>query len=187
MWHAMQRERYFAHEQRSATDTAVALAALDATPLFVSVPTEVKEEMSRAAEIQLWDRGERIFEQGSAADACFIVSRGRLGVYVSEGDAEIHVAALQAGDLFGEMSLLTGGTRWATVRAEEDAELVRIDVSALNSALSRFPDLVQSLAETVAARRDELEEARQSLVRQTPDPSAATAPMRNVHDAAVRS
>lgn len=171
-WHVMQREHYFAHEPQSASRVATALSALDATPLFVSVPTDVKEEMSRAAEVQLWQRGERIFEQGADADACFIVSKGSLGVYVAEEGAEIHVATLQPGDLFGEMSLLTGGTRLATVSAEEDSELVRIEMSSLHSMLSRFPNLVQLLVETVAARRDELELAVQSLSSRAPKPAA---------------
>lgn len=163
MWHAMQRDGHLFGKRTESGHPEVALAALDATPLFVQLPEDMKEEMASGAEIELWDAGERVVEQGSSGDSCFIVRRGRLGVHVSNGQKDVHVATLQQGDLFGEMSLLTGEPRWATVQVEEDAELVRFHATALKTALHRSPELVQLLAETVASRRDQLLEARELL------------------------
>ncbi len=164
VWHAMQREGWVA---AAADSSSIALTAIDAAPLFVSLPAEVRREMAAGAELELWDTGECVVEQDAVADSCFIVRRGRLGVHVSNGDAETQIATLHAGDLFGEMSLLTGQNRWATVRTEEDTELVRIRGAALKTALTRSPELVQLLAESVATRRDHLLEARSILEQET--------------------
>ncbi|MGZ5443446.1 MAG: cyclic nucleotide-binding domain-containing protein [Thermoanaerobaculia bacterium] len=160
LWHARQREL-----SRDSDEGAAVLDALDATPLFVSLPAEIKEVMAADAEIEFWDAGEEVVRQDSPADACFIVRRGGLGVHVSNGSSTTRVATLAKGDLFGEMSLLTGEARWATVRTDEDSELVRIRPSALTTALKRSPELVQLLAETVATRRDAIHEARAGLDR----------------------
>jgi len=167
VWHAMQREGWVA-AAAAADSSSIALTAIDAAPLFVSLPAEVRREMAAGAELELWDTGECVVEQDAVADSCFIVRRGRLGVHVSNGDAETQIATLHAGDLFGEMSLLTGQNRWATVRTEEDTELVRIRAAALKTALTRSPELVQLLAESVATRRDHLLAARFSLEQETP-------------------
>jgi CRP-like cAMP-binding protein len=173
LWHARQREL-----SRDTDDATSVLDALDATPLFVSLPGEIKAEMAADAEIEFWNAGEEVVKQDAPADSCFIVRRGRLGVHVTNGTHEVQVATLSTGDLFGEMSLLTGEARWATVRTDEDSELVRIRASALKTALKRSPELVQLLAETVATRREAVQEARATLEQQQPLPDAIRSFMR---------
>lgn len=139
---------------------SVSLATLDATPLFTALPQTLKEHMAEASQIEICRAGDRVVEEGAPADSCFIVRRGRLHVFVRDGDSQISVAELREGDLFGEMSLLTGEPRWATVTAKDDTEVIRIHASALRKALIHSPDLLHDLADTVAVRRDELLQAR---------------------------
>jgi CRP-like cAMP-binding protein len=144
---------------------AVAMSTLDATPPFSTLPRSLKQSMAEGAEISVCSAGERVVEQGAEGDSCFVVRRGRLSVHISDGDRAIQVAVLRDGDLFGEMSLLTGERRWATVRAEEESEVVRMHASVLRKALIQSPELVQVLAETVSMRQDELLRARELLER----------------------
>ena len=70
---------------------------------------------------------------------------------------------LHAGDFFGEMSLLTGEPRSATVRALEDAECYRLDRDAFNDILRGRPEIAQHLSEVLARRQVELESVRHDL------------------------
>ncbi len=160
LWYVANRESVAVQPPPSPEEVpTVAFSTLDAAPLFAKLPVAMKQDMARRAEIELWAAGERVVEQGAEADSCFIVRSGRLGVHVSDGKTETQVATLTEGDLFGEMSLLTGEPRRATVRADEDSEVVRISAPVLKAVLRGSPELVQVLAETVALRRDELARA----------------------------
>ena len=70
------------------------------------------------------------------------------------------MARLGRGPLFGEMSVLTGEPRTATVVALGDAALLAVDRDAFERILSAEPDLAQRLAETIARRRTALEAVR---------------------------
>ncbi|HET7436110.1 MAG TPA: cyclic nucleotide-binding domain-containing protein [Thermoanaerobaculia bacterium] len=167
LWYRMSRANAVGVTQHTESDEVRAAAAstLGVSPLFDLLPENIRNEIAKHAEIEVWAAGERVVMQGDPGDSCFIVRSGRLSVHVADGDAETRFAELVAGDLFGEMSLLTGQARWATVRAEEDSELLRVSANAMGVALTQSPDLVARMAETVALRREELLEAKELLAR----------------------
>ena len=74
-------------------------------------------------------RGADLFRQGDPGDAFYLVARGEVGVYVDTGAeiGESRIAVLRPGDPLGEMALLTNSPRSATIRAETDGELLRLD------------------------------------------------------------
>jgi CRP-like cAMP-binding protein len=92
-----------------------------------------------------------------------VVDAGRLGVLLEDRGTVRSVATLGPGDLFGEMSLLTGEERSATVRTLSDARLVEVEAGALREALQMAPDLATHLAEGVTRRREGLVEARAAM------------------------
>ncbi len=155
-------KRFEPSEAREDVATVV-LETLAATPFFGSLPPEVVTALAKGGDLAIYGASERVVQQGAAGDSCYVVRSGRLGVFVTDGLAERQVATLAAGDLFGEMSLLTGEPRSATVRALEDSRLVRVGHAGLRAALERAPDLAQRLAETAALRREGLLEARAAL------------------------
>jgi len=69
--------------------------------------------------------GEILFKAGDAGDALYIVARGKVEV-LTDGSWGCAIAVLGAGHAFGEMSLLSGGRRTATIRANEDTDLLEI-------------------------------------------------------------
>jgi len=73
------------------------------------------------------------------------------------------VAVVKAPGFFGEMALLTGAPREATVVALEDIECLRVDKDDFREVLSRRPELAQELSMLLAQRRVELESARDNL------------------------
>lgn len=104
--------------------------------------------------------GQAIVRQGEAGETLYLVARGEVSVRVQLEGGEREIARLGRGALFGEMSVLTGEPRTATVVALGDASLLSVDRDAFDRILSAEPDLAERLAETIARRRMALEAVR---------------------------
>lgn len=87
-------------------------------------------------------QGETLFNQGDAADGLYVVSRGSFGVYAADADSqEVRLSICHRGEAFGEIALLSGDVRSATVRAEEDGEVLRLDKSRFMSLVRADPSV----------------------------------------------
>ncbi len=97
-------------------------------------------------------RGTELFRQGDPGDAFYLVARGTFGVYVSseEDVGETRVNLLGPGDPLGEMALLTNSPRAATVRAETDGELLRLDRVRFLTLVRQQPDVALAIAATLS-------------------------------------
>ena len=87
----------------------------------------------------------------------FVLLHGAAAVSVSQNGSMIRVGSLHMGDCFGEMSLLTGEKRTATVAAEQDCEVIEIAKPAMAAVLRDAPDVVTQLSELLATRKMETE------------------------------
>ena len=88
----------------------------------------------------------------------FVVVRGEVVVALEPSGQE--VARLGPGGFFGEMSLLTGAARTATVRARSDADLLEITAELFRQFVLANPATVEQIGQAVAARASELEQHR---------------------------
>lgn len=125
-------------------------------PFFECLTDPQIQQIVSSATISLFGRGERVVEQGADGSSMFILLTGEAAVYVrQEGPAAepTRVATLQQGDYFGEMSLLTGEKRSATVRATTDCEIMEIAQPRLAQLLQENSELLKSLSEMLAQRR----------------------------------
>src|SRR5207247_954160 len=88
-----------------------------------------------------------LYVQGDTADAVYIVSQGTLGIYVSTGDGsgETRLNMLSAGDCIGEMALVSGEPRSATVRAIGRAEVLRLDRATFLDLVRREPSVANAV------------------------------------------
>jgi len=109
------------------------------------------------ARLLRFGRGEKVIQQGVAGESMFILLSGEAEVFVDAGGHNTRVAALQTGDYCGEMSLLTGEPRSATVVARTDCEMWEIDKPVVAELLQENETLVQKLGELLAQRRLETE------------------------------
>jgi small-conductance mechanosensitive channel/CRP-like cAMP-binding protein len=131
-------------------------AVIRAKPFFKCLTDEQVKKIVGAATVGLFGRGERIVEQGAQGSSMFILLTGSAAVYVGHQDgdgAPTRVASLQPGDYFGEMSLLTGEARSATVAATSDSEILEISKAQLAQILQENTALLTSLSEMLAQRR----------------------------------
>ena len=121
---------------------------------FTDAPLDALLPRGQAAH---FGRGEKLIEQGENGDSMFILVNGTADVLVNHDGMQTRVGSLAAGDCFGEMSLLTGEKRSATVVACTDCEVVEIGKTVLAKSLKENPQLVNMLGEILAKRRMETE------------------------------
>jgi len=109
------------------------------------------------ARLNHFGRGERVIEEGAEGESMFILLRGSASVLVSKNGTSIQVATLGAGDCFGEMSLLTGEKRSATVRADADCHVMEIDKPIMADVVREAPECLEQLSDLLAKRKLENE------------------------------
>src|SRR6267378_4546501 len=156
-------------------EAAVATNLLLRQPLFIGMQPDELEELAHSAIHLRFGAGEKIIEQGKTGKSMYILADGSAEVRVEHDGELVRVGRLGQGDCFGEISLLTGEPRTATVIAESDCEVVKIEKSAMRTLLLEHPRLAETLSETLAARRSVMEaEVNAFRTTQPIAPSGAT-------------
>jgi len=102
---------------------------------------------------RVYAAGEPVIRQGEPGESLFVIMSGRVEVTVRQPDAPlIRLATLEAGDYFGEMSLMTGAPRSATVTALVESRLLEVGKESFRGLLDAQPDLVERLGRALEAR-----------------------------------
>ena len=119
-------------------------------------------ELTRLAEAAFSRRyaaGEVIMRQGDNSRELFVIERGEVAVLRARPGEEdaIAVARLGPGSLFGEMALVTGDQRQATVRAVTACELVEVGHAAMQGVLATSPNLAERISSVLAERQAALD------------------------------
>ncbi len=150
--------------QKHGAERARRLAALGKVELFDLLSVEDRERLADGLHHTPFARGEVMTRQGAVAHWLYMIIEGEALVRVEvEGGLEREVARLGAGSFFGEMSLLTGLPRTATVVAATEVECYRLDKTAFEAIIAERPELADGLAEVLARRQLELAEVREVL------------------------
>src|ERR1700704_1292515 len=122
-------------------------------PLFECLSEEQLDHLVKQADLNHFGRGERVIEEGAEGDSMFILLRGTAQVSISKNGSLIPVATLNSGDCFGEMSLLTGEPRSATVRADADCYVMEIGKPVMAEVLRDAPGCLEQLSDLLAQRK----------------------------------
>ena len=120
-------------------------------------PTVASTLLSRVSADVLADATERrldarewLFREGDAAESCFVLVTGRLEVVVDAADGPRVVRVLGPGAAIGELAILTGEPRSASVRALRDSKLLELDGERFAALLGRDPAFAAGLARELA-------------------------------------
>jgi NTE family protein len=105
----------------------------------------------RAAWVQL-QRGEVLWEQGAAVDGWYVLVSGELAIVVAQHGESRTVGHVQRGEVFGELAVLSGEPRSATVLAARESWIARFDRQLLEEAVLTRNDALRALLRTTAAR-----------------------------------
>ena len=97
--------------------------------------------------------GETLFERGDAGDGCYWLRRGALAVFITSAKGEQRILAiLGAGAVVGEVAMIDGLPRSATIQAVRDCVLTFVSRAAFTDMMSRHPELYRDIVMTLAAR-----------------------------------
>jgi len=115
-------------------------------PLLAALPAAVRADLADGADVLDVAGGEWLFHAGDASDGMYLVRTGRLEV-VRDGSV---VREVGRGGIVGELSLLTGAVRAASVRARRDSSLLRLSPERFEALVTAEPALLRQVAATVA-------------------------------------
>jgi CRP-like cAMP-binding protein len=130
--------------------------------LSVLTPEELETVAQRAA-VRVYLPGEPVVRQGDAGAEFFIILGGTAEVRRGEGDKVVAVATLHAMQFFGEMSLLTGEPRSATIVAQTKLEVVVITKAVLEGPIMGNPLLAERIGTVLAERKSEMAAVQENL------------------------
>ena len=148
-------------EQRKADDEkATRLGALSTVDLFSGLPAPLREELSAQLAYMPFATGEAVTREGDRDDGMYILVQGQAAVRIGSGAEEREVAKLGAGQFFGEMSLMTGEARTASVIATTELVTYRITKAAFQRILEETPAIAEQIADILVTRRTALSAAR---------------------------
>lgn len=120
--------------------------AVPKSPLFEVLSGEERDALIKEMELEEHDEGSVIITEGQPGSSMYIIARGEVKVYTRGPDgASVYLAKLGEGDFFGEVSVLTGKPRTATITASQPAQVLRLDKTKLDNALARYPGIRQVL------------------------------------------
>lgn len=166
VWYALNREKIkfpfptrTVHIQERVEEAAPAeivntyVEHLNRVSIFAPLSEEEIERLANASTARTYAPGEAIVRRGQEGNSMFVIITGGVKVQIPEKTYQKTINNLKENDYFGEMSLLTGQPRTATVIATEETEVLRIDQNGLKPIFENNPPLVASITEMIEERR----------------------------------
>jgi small-conductance mechanosensitive channel/CRP-like cAMP-binding protein len=142
-------------------------AFLDEIDLFGALSAEERALLAANLREEIYARGEELVRQGDSADTFYVIKSGRARVAMLRAGQEVEIAQLGEGDSFGEMSLLTGDRRNATVTAEADTHVLALSHEVLGGLLKRNAALSEEFAAKLERRVHERQRMTETVVGET--------------------
>jgi len=131
-------------------------AFLQQIPLFHSLRSEDIKRLSSAIGTRTLKKGEALFRKGSEGTVLYIIKKGRVKIVLpSRSGDEVIAAIFGETDFFGEMALLGGHIRKATVTAHHASTLLRLTAAAVMDISRQFPEIGEYLNELKKQREGE--------------------------------
>lgn len=126
--------------------------------IFSNFPHNVLTTLANQMKKKTYKQGESILDQGDPGGSLFIITEGAVAVQSrSREDEMVEVARLGAGHFFGEMALLTGEPRTATIVCLSQTRVYCIGKPDFEPLLSMYPGIMELLAEVLSTRKTQTE------------------------------
>lgn len=122
-------------------------------PLLSALPPADLARLAAEAPVRTYAEREVLIRKGEPGESLFVLLEGSASIRAGESESSHRVADLHPGDCVGEMSLLTGDARSATVVAEADLCVLEIGKALFGATLKANPGIVERLAHLAAERR----------------------------------
>ncbi len=139
-------------ERRARPDEIAPL--LQRASLFSTLPDDALRDIALHGREAPYGVNEVVVKAGEQGKSMFVILDGEVSVLAEDGGRELF--RLSSGDFFGEMALLTGGPRKATVVTATETRTFEIDEPTFRALVARHPDVAESLSDVLAQRQSEL-------------------------------
>ncbi len=132
-----------------------------ASPLFSDFSSEELVEVIKGLELLTYEAGDVIVAEGAPGDSLFVLTTGTVKAFVKDPDGHYHkVREMYEGAFFGEVSILTGKLRSATITAATACELLALDRASLDAITERQPNVLTILKHFCEARLGSVDEVQ---------------------------
>jgi CRP-like cAMP-binding protein len=138
-------------------DRARRISALERVELFGSLSEAERETLARHLVYAPFVAGDVMTRQGAVAHWLYLIIEGEADVWFESGSARERVTTLQGGSIFGEMGMMTGAARTATVTARTDVLCYRLDKAGFAEIIQARPDVAEAMSKVLAKRQAELQ------------------------------
>lgn len=129
---------------------------LATSSLFSSLPAEGRKKLLSKFVLEEYPAGAIILKEGTSGDSLFIIKKGVAEVYTQDQKGRpVSLAKLKEGDFFGEIALITGRPRTASVKAVEAMELVCLPKKDFIEIIQSCPEIKKVLKETLLLRLED--------------------------------
>lgn len=128
------------------------LAALGAVPIFANLDTPRLKLLAFTSERMNFSPGDVLFHQGDDSDAAYVLVGGSADVVIDAPDGPVVVSTVGANAIIGEMGIVTGDPRSATIVATSPLAALRLRKEVFLSLLAEFPDMAISVTRLMVKR-----------------------------------
>lgn len=149
--------------RKAAEEHARRLGALAAVELFSPLHDDERDRLADALQRMPFEAGETITKQGSRDQDLYVLTEGHAEIWVEQDGESRRVVEISAPGFFGEMSLMTGEPRAATVVARTRAVCYRLQSEPFREVLAAREEIAAELSSLLALRKVQLEAARENL------------------------
>ena len=146
-----------AERRKSKEQVAYIRKELSKQEWLESIDEKQLEILAEGASLMTYAKDDNLVTQGEEGDSMFFILHGCAKVFVKgTRGKEVYVADKGVGEYFGEMSLLTGDVRTATVRAVEDIEVIVIDKEHFTDIIAKDAEILNSLVKALEKNQSSL-------------------------------
>jgi CRP/FNR family cyclic AMP-dependent transcriptional regulator len=146
-------------------EQASAAELLGRVPLLSGLETAELDRIAQVAVPRSFPKGARVFHEGDTSDACYVIRSGEVRVTREHPDGRaIALATLGPGELVGELAMIDGGVRSASVEALTDVDLLAVSAADMKGLLERNAEITAKL---VVALTKRLRETNERISRQS--------------------
>jgi small-conductance mechanosensitive channel/CRP-like cAMP-binding protein len=149
--------------QHQEKEVNLRLKALQGVELFHTLDHDELRMLAERLRYAPFVHGEAMVRQGAVGHSLYVITRGSGEVVLTEDGLRRTVATLRSGDFFGEIALLTGVRRTATVIALEETDCYRLDLEGVHELLHSRPEIADHISQVLARRKVELGTVRENL------------------------
>jgi small-conductance mechanosensitive channel/CRP-like cAMP-binding protein len=129
------------------------IEVLEKVHLFSTLDPSERELIARGLHVQRFAMGEAILRQGHPGDSMFIIAEGKVQVFLGHDNVSTLLASLSAGDVVGEMSLMTGEPRTASCLATTDVLCYELDHATLQRLFTTRTAIAEQMSALLAERQ----------------------------------